>query len=327
MQAITYENTATTLPRWDVNLHNRQSRGYAYRDGPFNFHFYGTGEYTYAISPGLTASERTELPVKGWALKTFGAKGILSMQRNVGEVVAGVWRPGLWKSEEIYAALEISEHEARNAEQGLRILVEKLDEILLYIEPSEAGLQTYGHKTRELLILACTEVENCWVQYLALAGQATNKASTNQYVKLHAPLHLSDYEVSYPLFNDSLIVRPFATWDAANPTTSLLWYDAYNRTKHNRTTYFHLATLENCLHAVAAVVAMFCARYSPFPLINGASTLSVLVRQHMNIKLRDPDPTSFYVPLINRPSDWRAELMCVTADQFIAPYTRTPLIL
>lgn len=38
----------------------------------------------------------------------------------------------------------------------LKVLAQKLDDILLYVEPSSNSLATYGHKLREFLIL-----ENC----------------------------------------------------------------------------------------------------------------------------------------------------------------------
>jgi hypothetical protein len=41
---------------------------------------------------------------------------------------------------------------------------------LLYVEPTEELLNAFGHKTRQLLILACTEVETYWKYYLDKAG-------------------------------------------------------------------------------------------------------------------------------------------------------------
>lgn len=80
----------------------------------------------------------------------------------IGDTVENLWRPSLYYSNDIQIALNIDPYEQRSAEQALRVLVEKLDDILLYVEPSQSGLASYGHKSRELLILACTEVENLW---------------------------------------------------------------------------------------------------------------------------------------------------------------------
>lgn len=45
-----------------------------------------------------------------------------------------------------------------------------LDELFNYIEPSLENLTAYGHKIRELLILACTEVECLLVKMLIVNG-------------------------------------------------------------------------------------------------------------------------------------------------------------
>ena len=85
----------------------------------------------------------------------------------------------------------------RLSEYSLRLLVQKIDEIFLYIEPDTKSLNTYSHKTRELLILACTEVENFWQYYMTQAGQTPQNGrnyTTKDYVKLAEKLHLKDYE-------------------------------------------------------------------------------------------------------------------------------------
>lgn len=209
----------------------------------------------------------------------------------------------------------------------MRILIEKLDDVLLYIEPTAAGLQSYGHKTRELLILACTEVENFWAQYMRLANSAPSgrSFSTNDYVKLLKPLYLAEYRIRFKLITGNYSVTPFSQWSAANPTQSLPWYNAYNKTKHDREQHFAVATLENCLHAISAVVAMFCARHSPYPLLSGYSSLSGLITQHFDIDLADPDPASFYIPALDPPANIRKDLFCGKMTDHVSPWSKRPL--
>ncbi len=68
------------------------------------------------------------------------------MQLEVGNVIAAVWRPGLYYQSETLQALGGSETDVRSTEQALRMLVERLDELLLYVEPSANGLASYSHK-------------------------------------------------------------------------------------------------------------------------------------------------------------------------------------
>ena len=116
----------------------------------------------------------------------------------------------------------------RLAEQALLLLIQRLDELLHFIEPSPVTLQAYSHKARELLILSCTEVENAWKSYLRIANvpPARSDFTTNDYVKLLVPLHLADYQISLPRYSDIQPIRPFLGWSAAQPTKSLPWYDA-----------------------------------------------------------------------------------------------------
>jgi hypothetical protein len=159
--------------------------------------------------------------------------------------------------------------ELRLAEQSLLLLVQRLDELLHFVEPSPSTLTTHSHKARELLILACTEVETAWKAYLRIAGvtpPARGDFTTNDYVKLLEPLHLAEYQVSLPRYADVPAIRPFHGWSAAQPTRSLPWYDAYNKTKHDRSSYFTEATLWNCLQALAANLVLFSVRFGPFHL-------------------------------------------------------------
>jgi hypothetical protein len=106
------------------------------------------------------------------------------------------------------------------------------------------------------------EVESSWAAVLKeneyfSSGQLT----THDYVKLLTPMLLDSYEASlqsYPHFPASV---PFKDWDAANPTKSLIWYDAYNRTKHDREENLKLATLHNAVQSVGAAVVMFHAQF------------------------------------------------------------------
>lgn len=328
MTAITYINTHTEIPRVVNNLHIDLQRGYAYESNGRFFHIYGQAQGLWTLFPGIIASEsKGEEPLATWSQRIFGATNREQMQSTPGEVISGVWRPGLSLKKEIHQAFTINEYTQRSAEQSLRILIEKLDEVLLYIEPSQIGLRTYSHKCRELLILACTEVENLWAQYmrLASANPAGRTFTTNDYVRLLIPLHLRDYLISCKLISNTYSVNPFSQWSASSPTQSLPWYSAYNKTKHDREQYFSEATLENCIHAIAAVIVMFCVRHGPFFLVEGDSTLAGLFVQHFDISLVNPDPKSFYVPAFDLPTDIRSDLCGGSMNEYVRPWQAKPL--
>ena len=93
------------------------------------------------------------------------------MALPAGTTIECVWRPGLYWDDQVSQALKVDLAKRRSAEQALHSLVERMTETLLYIEPEGAGLTArYGHAHAELLILACTEVENLWIQFMKIAG-------------------------------------------------------------------------------------------------------------------------------------------------------------
>ena len=186
--AIAYENGVTTMPGWVPGALANQPRGYAYEhDGRF-IHLFGVASGLWTISSGLTWFERAGGAVDAWARANFAAKGVTEMALPAGTSVAGVWRPGLYWDDQISQALKVDLAKRRSAEQALHSLVERMTETLLYIEPEGAGLTAYGPRTRELLMLACTEVENLWIQFMKIAGrpEPTNGFKTTDYVKLPA---------------------------------------------------------------------------------------------------------------------------------------------
>src|SRR6202000_970508 len=52
----------------------------------------------------------------------------------------------------------------------LTVLVRRLDEVCQTVHPEEPNLRAYGHEIRNLLMLACTEVESQWRGVLLANG-------------------------------------------------------------------------------------------------------------------------------------------------------------
>jgi len=115
-----------------------------------------------------------------------------------------------------------------------QILADELLELFETIEPVPPNYHVFGHKIRRLLILACTEVEVSWRRVLEMNGLRKPRYTTNDYIRLMVPMRLDGWQLSLPRYPQLGVFTPFATWDAANPTQSLQWYDAYNAVKHDR---------------------------------------------------------------------------------------------
>lgn len=326
MRALIYRNTVTTLPNW-VPFHDRHPRGIAYESDTHFIHRYGVDQGLWVISSGLTVTERKSGALADWVVRTFGAIDIEETNAEVGDAIEGVWRPGLFYTDEVMHALGANNVELRLAEQVLLLLVQRLDELMLFVEPTAQTLATHGHKERELLILASTEVENYWKHYMRRDGSNPPGAgfTTNHYVRLREPLFLHEFEVSLPRYTAVPSIRPFTGWSRTpSPTTTLPWYDAYQKTKHDRDTHFAEATLSNCIQAVAATIVLFSARFGPFHLLHAGGSLSSLFNQLFSIQLREPDPKSFYMPLHSLAPNHRDDLFCFESREMTRPYNVQP---
>lgn len=332
MTGITYKNTKTTLPNCVNTFHVDFPIGYAYETETHFVHMYGKGTGFYIISIGLTAIQQKSGTLRDWVTNVFGAEDIQNLDTEIGHAIKNVWRPTLFYPEDMYQALDVNEEEMRLSENSLRLLVQKLDEIFLYIEPDNSSVNTYSHKTRELLILACTETENLWQSYMKQAGynpQNNRNYTTKDYVKLLDKLFLKDYEFSLRLYSNFPLIKPFENWNSISPTASLEWYDAYNKTKHDRDKYFSQATLINCINAVVAALIIHCVKYSPFPMFEDTSIFSSLINQHFYAKFTQTNPASFYIHRIKLPTDTRNDLLVFNPRKigYTLPFITKPLIL
>jgi hypothetical protein len=144
----------------------------------------------------------------------------------------------------------------------LSVFKEMLLDIAGTVFPEPTNLQTYGHTIKNLLVLACIEVETHLKGiYKAHELSAKKLYTTKDYVKLKELLKLEHYKVTYPFFSKLSTFQPFKGWDIANPTVSLPWYTAYNTVKHDGELRFSEATLENCIAAISAVAILIHAQY------------------------------------------------------------------
>jgi hypothetical protein len=142
----------------------------------------------------------------------------------------------------------------------LAVLFRQLDRICQTVHPRDANMAAFGHDIRNLLILACTEVEAQWQAVFAANGK-TGQHSTADYVGLNAAMGLSAFSVRFPAYPWLDRFAPFRFWDRSAPSKTLPWYDAYNDTKHNREFRFASATLKHVFDAIAANVIMLVAQF------------------------------------------------------------------
>ena|SRR3989339_400615 len=302
MKPITFTNTNIKIDNWPKDLHLTHKQGYAYETDD-HFLFLCGNNYPY-IGWSIAERKQSQADLRLWCTDNFGAKDFHECEYKVGTSIKSVWRPGIYNAVDLHNALDFNEEDLARAGQALRILISQLDEILLFIEPDANFLRTYGHKTRNLLISACTEIENYFQYYMNLATAIPERGAyftIKDYAKLQPVLFLNEYEIDMYAHPSVGKFCPFSGWSYSNHI--LPWYEAYNKTKHNRSGEFQHGSLINCIHAVGACLVLFSIRFGPTwwqsNFINSPIPDAYrLFRQ----PLYSGDPKKVYVPKIEPPT-------------------------
>jgi hypothetical protein len=132
-----------------------------------------------------------------------------------------------------------------------------------YLEPHTDNYESYSNKLRELLMLACTEIEANFIGVLrsnGLRSMGTNY-NTGDFIRLIDVLHLRSWGASLKLRSGCGNVYPFREWDAVKPTRSLIWYDAYNKVKHDSFENLSKANFHNVYRAMSALYVLLLAQW------------------------------------------------------------------
>jgi len=220
-----------------------------------------------------------------------------------------IWRPcKVWYKNalEIFdiskTLIEMDNSDFKQSIISINGLIKKLKEIFYTVYPSEDNQSVYGHEIRNLLLLACMEVETELAGILRTHCYSGSRLTTNDYIKLKDILMLEDYEVKLTFYEESTI-QPFSGWDQNYPTSSLEWYDAYNKTKHDRNTNFSEATLKHVISALAASLIVLYAQYGPvFQQKLDSSEFIIL-------KKNDFADDDIYIPL--KDNNWTATVKSI----------------
>ena len=150
--------------------------------------------------------------------------------------------------------------------RAFRLLEDDLVKLFTNVEPTKDNRKVYSHRLYELLLRASTEFETNAMQILTYNGY-TKKGNENfnikDYYKINEATKLSDYEVTCELWHPMKVFKPFQEWCNGH---SLSWYQAYNKVKHNRSSEFSKASLENVMNAITGVLAILYAQFDYFAI-------------------------------------------------------------
>jgi len=157
-----------------------------------------------------------------------------------------------------------------------------LQRLFEFVEPSDTNLTAYSYRTHELLMRTCIEIEANFKAILKenifnpsdKNGNPRSEKTWNihDYKKVNKSHHLAAYRVHIPIWEGTRsIFEPFKQW--AVPT-ELSWYQAYNKSKHDRRIEFKEANFNNLLNSVAGLLVLLSSQFRTETFSPGPTLIS-----------------------------------------------------
>lgn len=168
-----------------------------------------------------------------------------------------------------------------------------------YIDPIDSNESCFSHRSYELLLRSCTELENLWCIILREKNYSKKGNWTiKDYCKIESEfgINLSSKEVTFVFWKPEpaqSYIKPFEGWTTTpqKGQPRLSWYNAYNEVKHDREQNFSKASLKNLRYAMSALYINLieyygCKIFTPSLIANGKerdqfSNSSLAYRDHI----------------------------------------------
>ncbi len=146
------------------------------------------------------------------------------------------------------------------------IIQKDLIQLFEFVEPCDHNSKTISLKIHELLTRTCIEIEANFTAILNENIYSNNKNWTlkDDFSLIEYSHKLSAYEVEIPIWKGKCNLRkPFENWKdkEIKDWHSLKWYQAYNKSKHDRHLHFDKATFENLLDGICGLVVLLTSQF------------------------------------------------------------------
>jgi hypothetical protein len=151
-----------------------------------------------------------------------------------------------------------------------------IQKLFEYIEPVDKNKRTYSHRTHELFIRVCIEVEaNCKAILRENGYTMRDEKDWNMtdYCLIEKTHKLSEYEVLLPRWDGKFgRYKPFKNWASDK---KLGWYQYYNVVKHDIHSNFSHANIKNLVEATSGLVALLSAQFLSEDFSHSAGCLAL----------------------------------------------------
>jgi hypothetical protein len=132
-----------------------------------------------------------------------------------------------------------------------RLLERDLEDAFRYVQPCEAHFSVYSDHFAQIILMACTEIENCLAAFAHEVNYTPIPRNIGQFHNCITSKFPRFGETKMLLSRYSLSVTPWSNWSADTPPD--WWKMGYNKIKHDRIGHPDAASLRRAIEAVGAL--------------------------------------------------------------------------
>lgn len=153
------------------------------------------------------------------------------------------------------------------------IIQNDLLKLFEFVEPADRNYETYSFRIHELFTRICIEIESNFKAILKEnifspvfkkepdVGKVRGESrwNINDFKLINKTHHLDDYEIEFPIWQGNINKRkPFENWKNGG---DLVWYQAYNSSKHDRLSSFEKANFNNLIDAFSGLCVLLSSQF------------------------------------------------------------------
>ena len=120
-----------------------------------------------------------------------------------------------------------------------------------FVEFSSDNYLTHSVEFARIIMAASAEIDTVAKELCKAIDSTSTTNNINDYADkiTNKYPNFTNLEISLPKYN--IIAKPWDNWHNGN---SPIWWRGYNKIKHDRTSHFRLANLENSINAVGGLL-------------------------------------------------------------------------
>jgi hypothetical protein len=128
-----------------------------------------------------------------------------------------------------------------------------LEKCSRFVEFSTSNYQTNSIEFARIIMAAAAEVDTVAKELCNLISPQSQTRNIVEYAGVILGKYPKIINVEVSIHRYKLKVQP---WNGWSTSSSPKWWQGYNKIKHERTTHFDRANLENAIHSVSALLLL-----------------------------------------------------------------------